>query len=286
MKIHTFTLHDNATGKLYPLVCRMLPQFSETCVRKAFEKRDVKMNGLRVRRDAVVAPGAEIMVYLSDECPERSPEILFEDKRLMIVDKPAGVSCEADDKGGLTVGEWLYRVHAGRLTAPPVPCHRLDNPTDGLLILAKDEGTRALMELAFRERQVHKIYVCLVRGTPVPSQKTLSAYLIKDPGAAKVRVLDYPAGGALPIVTEYKVLAAGDVCRLEVTLHTGRTHQIRAQLAHIGHPILGDDKYGDRDWNRSLHAKRLMLSATELSFSITGEMSYLNGNRFSLPPKF
>jgi 23S rRNA pseudouridine955/2504/2580 synthase len=284
--MQTFTLPQNAAGRLYPLVCRMLPQYSENSIRTAFDSRDVKMDGLRVRRDAVAAPGATITVYLSDEHTLRSPEILFEDERILIVDKPVGVSCAADDKGGLTIGEWLYQARAGRLTQPPLPCHRLDNPTDGLLILAKDEDTCVLMEQAFRERQVHKTYVCLVCGTPVPPQKTLTAYLRKDPDAAKVRVLDHPAAGAAQIVTEYRVLEAGDICRLEVTLHTGRTHQIRAQLMHIAHPILGDDKYGDREWNRSLHAKRLMLTATELSFSLTGEMSYLNEHHFALPAKF
>jgi 23S rRNA pseudouridine955/2504/2580 synthase len=286
VKMQTFTLPGNTTGRLYPLVCRMLPQYTENCIRKAFDNRDVKMDGLRMRRDAVAAPGATITVYLSDECAARSPDILFEDDRIFIVDKPVGVSCEADDKGGLTIGEWLYKAHAGRLTQPPLPCHRLDNPTDGLMILAKDEDTRALMVQAFRERQAYKTYVCLVRGTPVPPQKTLTAYLRKDPDAAKVRVLDHPVAGALPIVTEYRVLEAGDICRLEVALHTGRTHQIRAQLAHISHPILGDDKYGDREWNRNQHAKRLMLTATELRFSIAGEMSYLNDHHFSLPAKF
>ena len=105
------------------------------------------------------------------------------------------------------------------------------------------------------------------------------------PGA-RVRVLDRPAAGALPIRTEYRVLAGGDVSRLEVTLHTGRTHQIRAHLAHIGHPLLGDDKYGDRDFNREHHAKRLMLTATELTFDMESELAYLNAMQFRLSPKF
>ena len=287
MIVETFTLPESlAESRLYPAIRRMLPQVPERLIREAFDRRDVKMDGIRVNRDATAIAGAEIKIYLSDDCPAHSPEILYEDQNLMIVNKPIGISCEADGKGGLMIGDWVYQANAARLERVPMLCHRLDNPTDGLLILAKHEHAKLLLEQAFFEHRVHKKYTCLVRGEPFPAQAVLNAFLVKDAIGARVRVLDRPAAGALPIRTEYRVLAGGDVSRLEITLHTGRTHQIRAHLAHIGHPLLGDDKYGDRDLNREHHAKRLMLTATELTFDMEGELAYLNAMQFRLSPKF
>ena len=287
MKLETFMLPDvPIQGKLYPAIRRMLPQVPERFIREAFERRDVKMDGVRVARDAVARSGAEIKIYLSDDCYTQSPEILYQDDHLMVVYKPVGVSCEADHKGGQTIGEWVFQSANGRLRQPPMPCHRLDNQTDGLLLLALDEHTRALMEQAFHDREVHKKYVCLVRGQPILPEAVLDAYLLKDALNASVQVLDKRAPGAVPIRTGYRVLQGGGVSRLEITLFTGRTHQIRAHMAHIGYPLLGDDKYGDRAFNREQHAKRLMLTATELTFTLDGELSYLNDMRFSISPKF
>jgi 23S rRNA pseudouridine955/2504/2580 synthase len=269
---------------VYTAARRMLPQISQGALREAFECRDVKMDGRRVKRDEPARGGAEIKIYLADESEIRSIEILYEDQNLMIVNKPVGVSCEADDKGGLTVGEWLRDAYA--MDTPPMPCHRLDNPTDGLLLLAKNTSALLAMETAFAKHKIHKKYVCLVRGQPSPPQAVLNAWLVKDAQAAQVKVLNQFAPGALSIITEYRVLEGGEISRLEITLHTGRTHQIRAQMAKIGHPILGDDKYGDRAFNRANHAKRLMLTATELRFELEGEYAYMNALAFHISPKF
>ena len=276
-----------AEQKLQTVVERMLPHIPSQALREAFLRRDVKVDKVRTARETRVAAGSEVKVYLFDACAAYAPSIQYEDERLLVIDKPAGVSCEADAKGGLTIGELLQSTYPGRFSIPPMPCHRLDNPTDGLLILAKDETTLALMTQAFHERQVQKQYTCLVRGEPSPKHATLQAYLVKDAANAKVYVTEQKAHGSLTIATEYEVLQTqGEVTRLLVTLHTGRTHQIRAHMAYIGHPLLGDDKYGDRAFNRAQRAKRLMLTATSLRFALTGELSYLNALRLTLQPKF
>ncbi len=285
MKTLTFILPETLEGgTVYAAARRMLPQVAQSALREAFKRRDVKLNGQRVQRDDPAQGGAEVKVYLADESAIRSIEILYEDQNLMIVNKPAGVSCEADNKGGLTVGEWLREAHS--MDTPPMPCHRLDNPTDGLLLLAKNTRALFAMETSFAQRKIHKKYVCLVRGQPSPPQAVLKAWLVKDAQAAHVRVLDHFVPGAQSIVTEYSVLVGGEVSRLEIMLHTGRTHQIRAQMAQIGHPVLGDDKYGDRAFNRANHAKRLMLTATELRIELEGEFSYLNNLTFHITPEF
>ena len=287
MKLLTFLVPENMAGeKAVSVTGRMLPQVPESFIRKAFENRDVKMNGIRIPRDALVEAGAEIRVYLSDECPVRSPEILYEDDNLLIVNKPAGVSCEPDEKGGITIGEWIFFAFPDRYSTPPFPCHRLDNPTEGLLLMAKQPHALQAMELAFQSRQIHKTYQCLVKGTPKPERGLLRSYLSKDAEASHVTVYDRPVPGALTAETEYRVLEKGEVSRLEIKLHTGRTHQIRAQMAHIGHPILGDDKYGDRTFNREQRARKLMLTATGLSFALEGPFAYMNQKTFAITPKY
>ena len=159
--------------------------------------------------------------------------------------------------------ETLCARHCG---APVFACHRLDAQTGGLLLLAKSEPAREEAVAAFAAHQVRKVYHCLVRGAPQPAEKTLRAWLEKDAQAARVRIWDSPRGGALPIETRYRTLAReGELSRLEVEIPTGRTHQIRAQLAHIGHPILGDDKYGDRALNRRFGVRAQQLWAVRLT---------------------
>ena len=287
MKLHSFVVPFSADGgRLYGLVKRMLPQQPEYRLREAFARRDVKQNGARVAKDATAIGGATVLVYLSEDSKLLIPEIVYEDANVLLINKPVGISCERDAKGGLTVGEWLWQTAKERLACAPMPCHRLDNQTDGLLLLAKDEPTLLELETAFRERRVHKRYVCLVKGAPEPPEAALTAYLRKDADAARVTVLDRPAPDALTIRTDYRTLVRGDVSRLQIELHTGRTHQIRAQMAHIGHPVLGDDVYGDRAFNRERKARRLMLTSTELHFDLIGRLAYLNDLTLEVAPRF
>jgi len=154
------------------------------------------------------------------------------------------------------------------------------------LLLAKHGHAQAELMEAFRLHTVHKTYTCLVKGEPRPPRDILEAYLIKDVRLGRVRVTNQPLPGGRAIVTEYRVLEAGQVSRLEVRLHTGRTHQIRAQLAAIHHPVLGDDLYGDRAFNRAQRARHLKLCASGLSFTLAGDLAYLNELSFSIDPMF
>ena len=156
----------------------------------------------------------------------------------------------------------------------------------GLLLLVKDdEAFESAME-AFSSRSFQKFYTCRVKGCPARSEAVMEAWLRKDAQISRVSVTDYPARGALSITTGYRVIQPGENALLEVELITGRTHQIRAHLAHIGHPILGDDKYGDRMLNRQLGVKRQQLWATRLVFHAEGALSYLNGRSFSVKHSF
>ena len=289
MKLYTFKIPENQQpGRLYPLLRRMLPQLPDHAVRQAFDKRDVKMDGQRVSRDAQLIPGAEVKLYTAFEETAPTLPIVYLDEHIMVVHKPAGISCQADDKGGQTINQLAHQALLQKEpgAACPVVCHRLDNQTEGLLLLARTEEAQLAMEEGFYHHKIRKRYTCIVKGTPEPHERTLRAWLRKDAAKARVQVLGHDAPGALPIITEYRVAEAGECARLVVTLHTGRTHQIRAQMAAIGHPLLGDDQYGDRAFNKLHKTRRLMLCATELRFSLEGRWAYLNQLKLTVKPSF
>lgn len=274
--------------RLDKYLMRALPGLPAWAIREAFSRRDVKMDGLRVKADAQTRPGAPVLIYGVQDIGALPLDVLYEDEYILLVNKPAGISVQADAGGGATI-ESLALDHVQKEdpnALPPKACHRLDNQTSGLLLLAKTGRAEELMARAFKERAMKKTYTCLTKGTPQPREATLHAFLKKDAKLAHVQIFDQAARGALPITTGYRVMEAGGVCRLEVDLITGRTHQIRAHLAHIGHPILGDDAYGDRAFNREQGVKRLMLCATSITLSGKDELAYLDGRTFAILPPF
>ena len=289
MKRYTFSVpREILPTRIDALVRRMLPELPEYVVRAAFEARDVKMDGIRISREEIVREGAEIQLYTRYEGKKNRLELLYEDENLLLVRKPSGVSCEADSKGGKTVPEWAGTLlrKADASAKDPLLCHRLDNQTDGLLLMAKNEKVQGQLWEAFEKRQIHKAYLCLVRGTPAEKHAFLKAYLWKDAKQSRVQIFEKPKKGTLEILTEYEVIKPGAVCRLRIVLHTGRTHQIRAHMAFVGHPLLGDDAYGDRSFNKLHRTKQLALCAAELWFSMEGELKYLNEKHFQINPLF
>jgi len=287
MKLHVFTIDSNAEKiKLFSLARRMLPEVPEYALREAFQKRDVKVNGQRVGMDAKVVPGAEVKIYTRDlENRQPAVDVVYEDENILVVFKPAGISCERDAKGGKTLTQMIHHQKP-ELVCEPLLCHRLDNPTEGLILLAKSEDVQLEMQDAFRKHQVQKEYTCLVLGTPEKEHAVLEHFLIKDAKHASVRVTPRESAAAKRIITEYTVLQKGERSRLNIRLHTGRTHQIRAHMAFIGHPLLGDDQYGDREANKHYKVRRLMLCSTKLTFSVEGRMRYLNELTFTCQPTF
>ncbi len=287
MKLHVFTIGANAEkARLLPLAKRMLPEVPEYALREAFQKRDVKVNGQRVGLDAKVIPGAEVKIYTRDlETRLPAVDVIYEDENILVVFKPAGISCESDAKGGKTLTQLVHNQKP-ELICEPLLCHRLDNPTEGLILLAKSEDVQMEMQEAFRKHQVHKEYTCVVLGMPEPQHAVLEHFLIKDAKRARVQVITRENADAKRIITEYTVLQKGERSILNIRLHTGRTHQIRAHMAFIGHPLLGDDQYGDREANKHYKVRRLMLCSTKLTFSVEGRMCYLNGRTFTCKPTF
>ena len=290
MALKEFTVPSGADGMKVGLFLRkVLPDVPESIFRKVFADRDVKLDSVRVQKDTVVRAGQCLRVFLPDSgLSGTSLRIVYEDENVLLVNKPAGVSVESDSPGTLSLSE-LCAMHV-RARDPaafiPAPCHRLDNKTSGLCLFAKNGTALDVLLEAFRNRTVEKYYICLVRGIPKPPAAVCSAFLLKDAEKGKVRILDHEVPGARLVVTGYETLESGPVSRLRVHLVTGRTHQIRAHLAALGHPVLGDDLYGDRDFNHAQKTRSLRLCAAELTLHTNSALPGLDNRTFTINPPF
>ncbi len=233
------------------------PEIPPQRLREAFQNKDIKRNGQRIAPDTLLMPGDELLFYV-DMPALPGPAIIFEDAEYVVVHKRQGMP---------TQGEGSVEAACTRHLGMPVyACHRLDVQTGGVLLLAKTEAALAQAERAFRNHALKKTYRALVKGCPSPQEAVLRGFLCKDAKTATVQVFDGPVPNALPIETRYRVVEAdARISRVELELITGRTHQIRAHMAHIGHPVLGDDKYGDKALNRAEGIRRQRLWATRLT---------------------
>ena len=293
MPLKEFTVPPEFTGKRAAAFVReALPDLPESVLRRVFASRDVKLDGVRVSRDETLRAGQQLKVYVPDSAGADNTvpalDVVYEDDDVLLVNKRAGVSVEADARGGVTLTN-LCAARAAKQDPdafPPAACHRLDNRTCGLCLFAKNPQALEILQDVFRSRELEKYYVCLVRGMMKPPSAVCKAYLVKDARHARVRITDRPEADAKPIVTGYETLESGPVSRLRVHLITGRTHQIRAHLAALGHPVLGDDLYGDRDFNRREKARALKLCAISLKLDTGGRLPNLDGKTFTIAPPF
>lgn len=233
-------------------------------------EKAVKVNGKRVDGIVELFPGDEVVYYTSvrqEAMPSHT--CVYEDVNIFVADKFQGVNSEALETELKERGDF-------RLV------HRIDRNTAGLLFFAKcDEAEKELLD-AFRERRIEKKYLALCKNAFKEKSRKMRAYLKKDAENSNVVVTDSPAKGASEIETDYEVLEErGDVALVSVTIHTGKTHQIRAHMAHIGCPVLGDEKYGDKDLNAEYGARRQRLVSKSLTMHISGGLlSYLDGKAF------
>jgi 23S rRNA pseudouridine955/2504/2580 synthase len=268
------------------------PDLPESVLRRIFSARDVRLDNIRVTRDQIITAGQVLKIWLPENYAgpllSSSLSVVYEDDDILLVNKQAGISVEPDSHGGITLTELCadYIAKKDPAAFKPAACHRLDNRTCGLCLFAKNQHALDILQEAFRDRTMEKYYICLVRGIMKPPEAVCRAWLIKDSRHARVRITDRPEEGARPIITGYRTLESGAVSRLQVHLITGRTHQIRAHLAALGHPILGDDLYGDREFNRREKARGLKLCAFSLKLDTKGRLPALDGRTFSIDPPF
>ncbi len=240
---------------------RAWPLLPSYAVRDAFSKKDVKVNGMRALPDTLVRGGDRVEVYLPARQESARLNVLFEDERLLVFLKQVGLPADVDQDG---IGEDTVKTRLVRHCASARPVHRLDTGTGGVMLAAKTDESEDALRAAFAGHRIEKHYRALALGRLPRRSDTLKAYLLKNARDARARVVDNPLPGALPIETRYEVLRARTaaglvVSELDVMIPTGRTHQIRAHMSHIGHPLVGDDKYGDRNANKRLSAAGVCL---------------------------
>ena len=274
--------------KLSIFLLSSFPKLSINSIYKALRKKDIKINGIRTSNDVCVHTADNIDVYISDEIlfPEFNLDVVFEDDNILIVNKCSGIEVTGDNS--LT-----QEVHLkySSLEFKPMPCHRLDRNTTGLVLFAKNQKALDILLDKFKNHEIEKHYIALVYGNPPKKYDRLQAYLFKDNKKSLVYISDTPKTGYREIITSYTVLEkhSDNSSLLEVQIETGRTHQIRAHLAHIGLPIVGDGKYGLNDINKKFSAKTQKLCSYKLKFNFKTDsdiLNYLNGKEFSIDYNF
>ena len=237
---------------------------------RLLKDKEIKVNGKKVGQNVPLKQGDIVRFYLTPKQQEKPAFFIrYEDENILIIDKESGVNAEA-----VCAELCRSRGEVGFI-------HRLDRNTRGLMVFSLCADAEQQLLSAFKEKRVEKIYHARCFNAPPKQQDIVTAYLRKEENISLVRIYDTPVKDSEKICTQYRVIAQEDNQTLvEIILHTGKTHQIRAHMAHLGCPVVGDMKYGDTEKNRRLNTTRQQLIAKRLQFTLEGRLSYLNEKTF------
>ncbi len=299
---------NDAGQRLDRFVGKAVPLLPESLLQKYIRLKRIKLNGKGSKRDTRLNEGDVLSLYINDEFFEKPTErnsylkvgaprldIVYEDENILLADKKPGVLCHS-------AGEWDYNTLIANIQAyayqkgewrpreenafAPALCNRIDRNTGGIVIAAKNAEALRIINEKIKEREIEKYYLCVVRGRPKPAEGQLRGYIFKDAAKNRVYVRRKPEPGAKEALTHYRTLASqGGLSLVECRLGTGRTHQIRAQMAAAGTPLLGDGKYGSDRENKKLGEDGQLLCSYRLEFAFktdAGALNYLNGRSFSV----
>ena len=303
-----FTIGPNDAGqRLDRFLAKAVPLLPASLAQKYIRLKRIKLGGKRVERDTRLNAGDVLQLYINDEFFDKPREdnayltvanpkltIVYEDEHILLVDKRPGLAVHPHDGAdfGKTlidhIQAYLYQKKEWKPreenSFTPALCNRIDRNTGGIVIAAKTAEALRVLNQKIKDREMDKRYLAIVEGTPKPREGSLKGYLFKDAKKNRVFVTDTPQAGSKSCQTNYKTIVSRDGLTLvECELITGRTHQIRAQFAHAGHPLLGDGKYGklDKRFDRNYQA----LYSYKLTFDFStdaGSLSYLNGKSFKV----
>ena len=306
--MRTFLIGPNDAGqRLDRFIGKSMPDLPFSLVQKGIREKNIKLDGKRAKAGEILAVGQSVSVFLRDSktatgtthpwrgvSPD-SLEIVYEDANILLANKEPGLSAHPDRHSAsdtliTRVQAYLY---AGGQWDPakensftPALAHRLDRNTGGLILAAKTAEALRVLNEKFRSREIEKHYLCLVHGRPNPLSGTLRHFLLRNMETCRVEVRPDRQDGAKTALMAYRVLATRDcVSLVECRPLTGRTHQIRAQWAAAGHPLLGDGKYGAGSRDKALGYHHQALFAFRLTFAFkspSGCLGYLGGRTFEL----
>ena len=301
-----FTIGSNDAGqRLDRFLAKAVPLLPASLAQKYIRIKRIKLNNSRAERDTRLQCGDVLQMYINDEFFDKPREdnayltvatpklnIVYEDDHILLVDKRPGLAVHPHDGAeyGRTlidhIQAYLYQKKEwsprGENAFTPALCNRIDRNTGGIVIAAKTAEALRVLNQKIKDREMDKRYLAIIEGTMKQPKGSLKGYLFKDAKKNKVFVTDKPQPGAKTCQTNYITLAKnGGLSLVECELITGRTHQIRAQFAHAGHPLLGDGKYGklNKNFDRNYQA----LYSYKLTFRFTtdaGSLDYLNGKSF------
>ncbi len=308
--MQTLEIGKNDAGqRLDKFLTKRLKNLPQSLMYKYIRKKCIKVNGKKCDIDTRLNEGDVLTFFIKDEFFEevkgeqydflKAPsklDIIYEDDNIMLLNKKPGLIVHPDENYHFDsligrIQHYLYDKGEydpkdERAFAPAL-VNRIDRNTGGIVIAAKTAAALRTLNQKLKDRELEKLYLCTAVGIFDKKEDILNAYLEKNEKQNRVYISDKPTKDGKPIKTGYKVLAEKDgFSLLEVRLYTGRTHQIRAHMAHIGHPLLGDGKYGKNEINRRMGYKWQALYSYKLSFCFTtdgGELEYLNNKTFTAP---